>query len=83
MGEDEMLIATQNWLVSTYGNNNQFTINVPTDGTGRGTTIKALIQALQIELEVSADVILIVKLFILSIYYKEDFIHLEEFLLGD
>lgn len=55
MGEDEMLIATQNWLVSTYGNNNQFTINVPTDGTGRGITIKALIQALQIELEVNAD----------------------------
>lgn len=55
MSTDVMLIATQDWLHTTYGNNSLFTINVPTDGTGRADTIKGLIQALQIELGVEAD----------------------------
>lgn len=51
MAKDLMLIATQEWLKSTYGD----TIDVPTDGTGRAVTIKGLIKALQLELSLSAD----------------------------
>ena len=55
MAVDEMLVETQRWLHRIYGENPLFTIGVPTDGTGRGTTIKGLIQALQIEVETVAD----------------------------
>ena len=55
MAVDEMLVETQRWLHAIYGENPLFTIDVPTNGTGRGTTIKGLIQALQIEVEAEAD----------------------------
>ncbi len=48
---DVMLVATQEWLKNTYGDR----VDVPTDGTERAKTIKGLIKALQIELNITAD----------------------------
>lgn len=57
MATDTMLTATKEWLKEVYGKNPLFTIDLDatTEKNERAMTIKALIQALQIEIGVTAD----------------------------
>ncbi|SMC29109.1 Peptidoglycan-binding (PGRP) domain of peptidoglycan hydrolases-containing protein [Clostridium acidisoli DSM 12555] len=49
---DEMVLEVQDWLNTTYGGNSSYT-KITEDGITGGTTIAALITALQIELGIS------------------------------
>lgn len=51
---DVMVKRVQEWLNTTYGNNNDF-IPVDEDGITGRSTVKALIRAIQIELDVTVD----------------------------
>ena len=51
---DTMLIATQEWLKSIYGELYNFA-EIEAGETGRAETIKYLIKALQIELRTTVD----------------------------
>ncbi len=49
---DQMVSNVQSWLNTTYGNNPNYT-TIPEDGVTGGTTVAALITALQIEIGIS------------------------------
>lgn len=51
---DERVLQTQQWLNQTYGNNPKFVL-VDEDGNTGNLTVKGLIRALQIELELEVD----------------------------
>lgn len=50
---DQMVFQVQHWLNTTYGNNPNYT-TIKEDGVTGGTTVAALITALQIEIGISA-----------------------------